>query len=69
MLNFWSQLHDRFDRYRRLTLPSGSYMAGTASDHGDIMEAAMSRDINGASKLMSDHIQAITDIVLEQYVE
>jgi GntR family transcriptional regulator, carbon starvation induced regulator len=69
LLNFWSQLHDRFDRYRRLTLPSGSYMAGTASDHGDIMEAAMSRDINGASKLMSDHIQAITDIVLEQYVE
>ncbi len=69
LLNFWSQLHDRFDRYRRLTLPSGSYMAGTASDHGDIMEAAMSRDINRASKLMSDHIQAITDIVLEQYVE
>jgi GntR family transcriptional regulator, carbon starvation induced regulator len=69
LLNFWSQLHDRFDRYRRLTLPSGAYMAGTASDHWDIMEAVISRDINRASKLMSDHIQAITDIVLEQYVE
>jgi DNA-binding GntR family transcriptional regulator len=67
LLNFWSQLHDRFDRYRRLTLPSGSYMAGTASDHGDIMKAVTSRNINRASKLMSDHIQAITDIVLEQY--
>jgi GntR family carbon starvation induced transcriptional regulator len=69
LLNFWSQLHDRFDRYRRLSLPSGSYMAGTASDHGDIMEAVLGRDIARASKLMSDHIQAITDIVLEQYVE
>jgi GntR family carbon starvation induced transcriptional regulator len=69
LLNFWSQLHDRFDRYRRLSLPSGSYMAGTASDHGDIMEAVLGRDIARASMLMSDHIQAITDIVLEQYVE
>jgi GntR family carbon starvation induced transcriptional regulator len=67
LLNFWSQLHDRFDRYRRLSLPSGSFMAGTASDHGDIMEAVLNRDIIRASKLMSDHIQAITDIVLEQY--
>ena len=69
LLNFWSQLHDRFDRYRRLTLPSGSYMAGTANDHWDIMEAVLSRDVISASRLMSDHIQAITDIVLEQYVE
>jgi len=69
LLNFWSQLHDRFDRYRRLSLPSGSYMAGTASDHGDIMEAVLGRDIARASQLMSDHIQAITDIVLGQYVE
>jgi GntR family transcriptional regulator, carbon starvation induced regulator len=69
LLNFWSQLHDRFDRYRRLTLPSGSYMAGTASDHEVIMEAVISRDINRASNLISDHIQAITDIVLEQYVD
>jgi GntR family transcriptional regulator, carbon starvation induced regulator len=69
LLNFWSQIHDRFDRYRRLTLPSGSYMAGTASDHCDIMDAVISRDIQRASKLMSDHIQAITDIVLEQYAE
>jgi hypothetical protein len=29
----------------------------------------LGRDIARASMLMSDHIQAITDIVLEQYVE
>jgi GntR family transcriptional regulator, carbon starvation induced regulator len=69
LLNFWSQLHDRFDRYRRLTLPSGSYMAGTANDHWDIMDAVLGRDVSCASRLMGDHIQAITSIVLEQYVE
>lgn len=69
LMNFWSQLHDRFDRYRRLTLPSGSYMAGTACDHQDIMEAVVSRNVGRARALMSNHIQSITDIVLEQYVE
>jgi DNA-binding GntR family transcriptional regulator len=44
-------------------------MAGTASDHGDIMEAVMNRDVSRAATLMSDHIQNITDVVLEQYVE
>jgi GntR family transcriptional regulator, carbon starvation induced regulator len=69
LLNFWSQLHDRFDRYRRLTLPSGSYMAGTASDHDEIMDAAIERDILRAAALVDNHIQNITDVVLEQYVE
>ena len=44
-------------------------MAGTASDHEDIMEAVISRDVSRAATLMSDHIQSITDVVLEQYVE
>jgi GntR family transcriptional regulator, carbon starvation induced regulator len=69
LLNFWSQLHDRFDRYRRITLASGSYMAGTAGDHDDIMEAVIRRDAARAAALVGDHIQKITDIILEQYVE
>jgi GntR family transcriptional regulator, carbon starvation induced regulator len=68
LLNFWSQLHDRFDRYRRLTLPSGSYMAGTAGDHEEIMDAAIRRDVNRATELIREHIQSITQVVLEQYV-
>lgn len=67
LLNFCSQLHDRFDRYRRLTLPSGSYMAGTAGDHEDIKNAAIRRETKTATALIRDHIQNITDIVLEQY--
>jgi DNA-binding GntR family transcriptional regulator len=69
LLNFWSQLQDRFDLYRRLTLPSGSYMAGTAIDHEEIMEAVIGRDIERAVRLVGEHIQNITDVVLEQYVE
>jgi GntR family transcriptional regulator, carbon starvation induced regulator len=69
LLNFWSQLHDRFDRYRRITLASGSYMAGTAGDHDDIMEAVIRGDAARATALVGDHIQKITDIILEQYVE
>lgn len=68
LLNFCSQLHDRFDRYRRLTLPSGSYMAGTAGDHEEIKDAAIRRDVKRASMLIEEHIQRITDVVLEQYV-
>jgi GntR family carbon starvation induced transcriptional regulator len=68
LLNFCSQLHDRFDRYRRLTLPSGAYMAGTAGDHEEIKDAAIRRDIKRATFLIQEHIQSITDVVLEQYV-
>ncbi|MDB5604491.1 MAG: hypothetical protein JWP25_1391 [Bradyrhizobium sp.] len=68
LLNFCSQLHDRFDRYRRLTLPSGSYMAGTAGDHEEIKDAAIRRDVKRATMLIEEHIQSITDVILEQYV-
>lgn len=68
LLNFCSQLHDRFDRYRRLTLPSGSYMAGTAGDHEEIKNAAIRREAKRATALIHEHIQNITDIVLELYV-
>jgi DNA-binding GntR family transcriptional regulator len=67
LLNFLSQLHDRFDRYRRITLPSGSYMAATAGDHEEIKDAAIHRDIHRACKLMREHIRSITDVVLDQY--
>ncbi len=68
LLNFWSQIHDRFDRYRRLALPSSAYMAGTSDEHSDIMEAVLMRDAKRAAALIGDHIQSITDIVLGQYV-
>lgn len=67
LLNFCSQLHDRFDRYRRLILPNSSYMAGTAGDHEDIRDAVLARDTQRAAQLIMDHIRAISDVILEQY--
>ncbi len=67
LLNFCSQLHDRFDRYRRLILPNSSYMAATAGDHEDIKHAVIARDTSRAMLLISDHIRAISDVILEQY--
>jgi GntR family transcriptional regulator, carbon starvation induced regulator len=67
LLNFCSQLHDRFDRYRRLALPYGSYMAGIAGDHEEIRDATIRRDTERATALLQEHIQAITGVVLEQF--
>lgn len=67
LLNFCSQLHDRFDRYRRLALPSSSYMAATADDHEDLKDAVTKRDKKLSMALLSQHIQAIGDVVLEHY--
>ena len=67
LLNFCSQLHDRFDRYRRLILPNSSYMAATAGDHENIRDAVIARDAPSAVFLIEDHIRAISDVILEQY--
>lgn len=69
LLNFCSQLHDRFDRYRRLILPNSSYMAATAGDHENMRDAVIARDAAAAVYLIEDHIRAISDVILEQYVD
>jgi DNA-binding GntR family transcriptional regulator len=43
-------------------------MAGTAGDHEEIKDAAIRRDIKRATMLVEEHIQRITEVVLEQYV-
>ena len=67
LLNFCSQLHDRFDRYRRLVLPNSSYMAATAGDHENIRDAVIARDAPAAVLLIEDHIRAISDVIVGQY--
>jgi len=65
LLNFCSQLHDRYDRYRRLALPS--YIPGTVDSHGEIMSAAINRDSRNAVLRMRDHIETMSEFVLRQY--
>jgi GntR family transcriptional regulator, carbon starvation induced regulator len=68
LLNFCSQLHDRYDRYRRLVLPSKSYMAGVAGDHDEIKDAALLGDADRAVALLERHIQLMSEVLLGQYV-
>jgi DNA-binding GntR family transcriptional regulator len=69
LLRVCSQIHDFFDRYRRLALPYCSYMAGTAGDHEEIRDAIVRWDKVRAAELLQQHIKAVTDVVLEQYVQ
>ncbi len=65
MLGFCVQLHDRFDRYRRLYIPTKSLMAGTGGDHEEIAEAALSGDSARASRLLDRHIAATAALIME----
>jgi DNA-binding GntR family transcriptional regulator len=42
-------------------------MAATAGDHEDIKDAVIARDTARAVELITDHIRAISDVILEQY--
>lgn len=65
LLRFCVQLHDRYDRYRRMAIPQRALMAGVAVDHDEIMKAALARDIAGAVAILERHIDDTTAIVLD----
>ncbi|HEV7619735.1 MAG TPA: GntR family transcriptional regulator [Burkholderiaceae bacterium] len=63
LLQFCSQIYDRFDRYRRLAVPAQAFMAATAGDHGAIARAALAGERNKAKLLLERHIDDIAEIV------
>jgi DNA-binding GntR family transcriptional regulator len=67
LLSFCAQLHDRFDRYRRLALPSKAIMAGIAGDHDDIADAALTGAVAHAVALLDRHIAEMGALVLGNY--
>jgi DNA-binding GntR family transcriptional regulator len=68
LLHFWSKLHDRFDRYRRVALPSRSHMGALGEDHESIMEAALKGKRDEAMTVLARHIED-TAALIEQYFE
>ena len=56
LLRFCEQIHDRFHRYRRMALPTKSFMGALADDHGEMMEAALRGDKPAALDLLDRHI-------------
>ncbi|RAI45433.1 GntR family transcriptional regulator [Rhodoplanes roseus] len=65
LLAFCHDLHDRFDRYRRIAVQAaGRHPKVTSSVHGAIVDAALVRDADRAAALLDRHIaEAAADIV------
>ncbi|ALM51994.1 GntR family transcriptional regulator [Halomonas huangheensis] len=57
LLRFISQLHDQFDRYRRLAPPNPAIRAQLDAQHSELVEMALERRIQDARHLLEKHIQ------------
>jgi len=67
ILEFCKQIYDRFDRYRRLGVPTQSFMAGPARDHQEITAAAISGQREHACALLARHIADIAEVVAANF--
>jgi GntR family carbon starvation induced transcriptional regulator len=64
LLEYRAALFDKANRYRRLSRIVRPFGLDRSSEHREMMEAVLSRDIEYASKLISQHIQETTDNIL-----
>jgi GntR family transcriptional regulator, carbon starvation induced regulator len=67
LIRFSLQLHDRFDRYRRISIPSKGIMANTATEEEEIVAAALAGDARQASTLLKQHISTMAALILEHF--
>lgn len=56
-LGFCLNLHDHFDRYRRIAVLRGGAHPRLQSRHCDIVDAVLTRDVSRACDLLADHIE------------
>ncbi len=64
LLRIRSMLYEQSERYRRLSVPLDEGNRDIAAEHRAICEAAISRDKDLATRLIRDHIEATTEIIL-----
>ncbi|WP_348827853.1 FCD domain-containing protein [Halomonas sp. RT37] len=57
LLRFIEQLHDQFDRYRRLAPGNPEIRERLDAQHGELVELALDRRIHDARYLLEDHIR------------
>jgi DNA-binding GntR family transcriptional regulator len=65
LLRLHSQLYTQSERYRRLSIPLTTGARDVAAEHQDIMDAVLARDAERAVLLLTRHLGATTDILLE----
>lgn len=68
LLNFCSQLYDRSDRYRRLSLTVETGQRAVSNEHHAILDAALARNAPLARSLLADHYEA-TATFLRRYLK
>jgi GntR family carbon starvation induced transcriptional regulator len=61
---FCQLLYQRYDRYRVLAVPRRAYLAGVASDHHDMAEAAIARNMELAVEILTRHISDTSDVLI-----
>ncbi len=64
LLQFCGQLHDMFDRYRRLFLAEHPVDKDVPGEHRAMMQAALDRDARKAGNILRQHIERVGDNVL-----
>jgi len=64
LLRLRSQLYDQSERYRRLSIPLARTERNVQDEHQGILEAALARDAETATRLLATHLQATTKILL-----
>lgn len=67
LLRFIEQLHDQFDRYRRLAPGDPETRRILDAQHGELVELALARDVEGARDVMNDHIQRSYEVALGSF--
>lgn len=67
LLRFIEQLHDQFDRYRRLGPKMPTVRQELDEQHHQLVELALQRDSKAARALMDDHIHKSYQVALKRY--
>ncbi|MCB8887810.1 GntR family transcriptional regulator [Vreelandella malpeensis] len=67
LIRFIEQLHDQFDRYRRLGPNPPLIRQALDDQHHELVELALKRDAQAARALMDDHIQKSFEVALAHY--
>lgn len=67
LLRFIAQLHDQFDRYRRLAPEAPEVRRVLDAQHGELVALALERDERRARALMDDHIQRSYEVALGSF--
>jgi len=69
LLRFIEQLHDQFDRYRRMAPPISAIRSTLDAQHGELVELALARDEGGARMLLNRHIDLSYEVALGSCVD